>query len=227
MKNQKHLLLKLPTRSSKIVIALASLALLWLGRPYFSYIADILRNKDVITAQLEILGLWGPILYLLVLSLQVVTAIIPGHALMLSVGYLYGFGGGLTLNFIGAVGASQLAFLIARRAGQPGLRRLVPASTLQRWQTVADRQGTTFFLICFWFPIIPSNAANYIAGLGSISFRSFFMANLFGRLPGLITVTLLGAYGIELTWPQWALIAALGLGVIVTGRFMAAKLGHG
>ncbi len=224
MKNQKQFLPKLSDWFPKILILLTVLILVWLARPYWGHVIDVIRDREAVTAQLETLGLWGPLLYLLVLSLQIITAIIPGHALMLSVGYLYGFSGGFALNLIGAVGASQLAFLIARRTGLASANSPVPASILKRWQTAAERQGILFFLICFWFPIIPSNFANYLAGLGSISFWSFLIANFFGRLPGLILITLLGSHGVELTWQQWAVIAAVGLSVIVTGRYLTTKL---
>ncbi|MBE7474068.1 MAG: hypothetical protein DPW09_30105 [Anaerolineae bacterium] len=71
---------------------------------------------------------------------------------------------------------------------------------------------------------LPHNATNYLAGLGSISFGRFLLANFLGRLPGMILVTLIGSHGFELTWPQWILIAAVGLLLLLGGRYLAAKL---
>lgn len=205
-------------------VALPALILLWTGRNQLSQLLHFIGNREAVTVYLEPLGIWGPVLYVLILGMQVITAVIPGHALMIAAGYLYGFSGGLTLNLIGAVGASQLAFVLARWAGKPFAHRLAPPHLLQRGNSVAERQGFLFYLICFWFPVIPSNAANYIGGLGSISFRLFFLANLVGRLPGLIIVTLIGSHGFELTGMQWGMLILAGLVVVVGGRSLATKI---
>jgi uncharacterized membrane protein YdjX (TVP38/TMEM64 family) len=205
-------------------VVLIILLVLWVGRHHLLGLLDFLKNREAVVAYLEPLGIWGPLLYLLILAVQVFTAIIPGHALMIAAGYLYGFAGGFTLNVIGAVMVSQLAFALARRAGRPVVQRLVPAHVFDRWDSVAQRQGFSFFLICFWFPLIPSNATNYIAGLSPISFWLFFLANFLGRLPGLILVTLIGSHGLELSQQQWAVILPVAIILVVGGRYLTTKI---
>lgn len=204
--------------------ALLILALLWADRDHLAAALNFVRDREVVAAYLESLGNWGPLLYLLILGVQVITAVIPGHALMIAAGYMYGFSEGLILNLIGVVGASQLAFVLSRRVGKPFVQWFVPAHLLHRWDGMATRQGFFFYLICFWFPIIPSNATNYIGGLSSISFWLFFLANVAGRLPGLIVVTLIGSHGFELTGSQWGMLALAGLVVIIGGRSLAVKI---
>lgn len=206
------------------LVILLSLSVLWLSRHQLIDLLHFFRDREAVTAYLEPLGWWGPLLFLAIVIFQVLTATIPGHALMIAAAYLYGFPLGLALNTLAGVGASQLAFAIARRIGQPWVSRVVSETILSRWQSVAERHGFIFFLICFWLPIVPHNATNYIAGLSSISFWRFFWANLLGRLPGMIVISLLGAYGLELSWPQWGLIAVAGLLAIVIGRYLAPKL---
>jgi uncharacterized membrane protein YdjX (TVP38/TMEM64 family) len=114
--------------------------------------------------------------------------------------------------------------MLSRRAGKPWVQRLVPAALFERWHTLAQRQGFLFYLLCFLFPIIPGNVTNYLGGLSLISFWLFFLANLLGRLPGLIIITFLGAYGVDLTWQQWLLIAAAGVFLVAGGRYFGPKL---
>lgn len=210
-----------------IVVALVTVVVIaaaWVWREEAATLVHFLKDKDAISHYLEPMGLWGPLLYVVLLCLEVVTIIIPGHALMFAAGYVYGFEKGLLLNIIGAVGASQLAFVISRYAGQDFVPRIIPAKILNRWEKIVKRQGMVFFMISFWFPIIPSNLTNYVAGLSPISFWAFLGANFVGRVPGLIFITLFGAYGFELSPEQWIVAAiAAGLG-IVGGRFIAAKL---
>lgn len=206
------------------LVILFVLTVLWLNRQQLLDLLHFFRNREAVIAALEPLGWGGPLLYLLIVQLQVLSATIPGHALMIAAGYLYGFPLGLTLNLIGGVGASQVAFVLARRAGHAWVSRVLPQPVLRRWQPVVERQGFFFFLTCFWLPIVPHNATNYLAGLSSISFGRFLLANFLGRLPGMILVTLIGSHGFELTWSQWSLLAAAGLLLLLGGRYLAAKL---
>lgn len=208
----------------KGVAGLIVILLLWLARRHLIELIAFISNRDAVTAYLEGYGLWGAVLLLVLLNMQVISAVIPGHILLITSGYLYGFGGGLALNLLGTVVASQIAFVAARRLGSPLVERLVPANTLNQWQQVSERQGLTFFLLFFWFPIIPGNIMNLVAGVSSISFQSFLVANILGRLPGLILITLIGAYGIELSLQQWSALVVVALVLVIGGRFAATKL---
>ena len=175
------------------------------------------------TLYLENLGVWGPLLLLLILSAQVILVIIPGHLVMITGGYLYGFNQGLTLNLLGTVAASQIVFVVVRWAGRPLAGRLMPVHLPIRWQYLAQQQGLAFFLFFFWFPILPSNALNFVAALSPISFWSFLAANFLGRLPGAAIMTLIGAYGLELTALQWGALGVVGLILFLSGRYVANK----
>ncbi|HRV94268.1 MAG TPA: VTT domain-containing protein, partial [Anaerolineae bacterium] len=163
----------------------------------------VVTDRDLVTAYLAQLGLWAPVLSLLIVSLQHMTPVFPGQAVILAAsGYLYGPAGGFFINMLAAVAASQLAFVLARRAGKPFVNRILPAKLLDRWQEVADKRGFYFLVMNFWFPVIPGNAANYLAGLTSISFWTFLLANILGRIPGVLIITLIGAYGFNLSWAE-------------------------
>ena len=181
----------------------AGLLLLWFGRHQLVNLFYIVTDRELVTAYLTQLGLWAPVLSLLIVSLQHMTPVFPGQAVILAAsGYLYGPAGGFFINMLAAVAASQLAFVLARRAGKPFVNRILPAKLLDRWQTVADKRGFYFLVMNFWFPVIPGNAANYLAGLTSISFWTFLLANILGRIPGVLIITLIGAYGFNLSWAE-------------------------
>ncbi len=206
-----------------VVIFVAGI-LAWVYRHQVSEVLAFLRNREAITAYLSPLGGWGPLIYVTILSAQVFTAVVPGHALLVAAGYVYGFGYGWLLNFAGEIVTSQVVFWLARRKGRPLVRRMVSASVLTRWEGRIDRQGFLFFLMCFWLPFIPSNAANYLAGLGAIPFRLFLAANLMGRIPGMTLATLIGSHGLELSMRQWLVVGLLGAMVLVGGRYLRGKI---
>jgi uncharacterized membrane protein YdjX (TVP38/TMEM64 family) len=143
---------------------------------------------------------------------------------MVAAGYLYGFIGGALLNLLGVVIASQLAFLLARYAGQSRVRQMIPDGIRTRWEPVIRRQGVFFFTLIFWFPIIPSNITNYIGGISPISFWAFMAASIVGRLPGVLLITAIGAYGLELSLQQWGLVALFGVLLVFAGRVATNRL---
>ncbi|MBN1992859.1 MAG: TVP38/TMEM64 family protein [Anaerolineae bacterium] len=206
------------------IIALAIIALVWVGRRHLLDLLNFFGDKEAVTTYLEPFGFWGPLLYLLILGIQVLTVFIPAHPLLIAAGYLYGFLAGLALNLSGVVLVSQLVFVMARRVGTPLVHRLVPANILDRWEHMIQQQGFFFFLLLFWFPIIPSNATNYLAGLSPISFWFFFLANLLGRLPGVMLMTLIGSHGFTLSRQQWMVIIPAALVVVAAGRYLTVKI---
>lgn len=187
-------------------LALVGLGLLWWFRQPVAHILGVIGDREAVSAYLQAFGITGPLLLGLILVLQVIIATIPGHVLMVSGGYVYGFGLAFWVNLMATVGGSQAAFLLARWAGRPVVERLAPTDALEKWGKVSAEKGLVFFLFAFMLPVFPSDVMNYVAGMSSISSRHFFIANLFGRLPGVVLLTTVGAYGFELSGWIWLLV---------------------
>jgi uncharacterized membrane protein YdjX (TVP38/TMEM64 family) len=64
---------------------------------------------------------------------------------------------------------------------------------------------------------------NFVAGLSSISWKQFLIANTVGRLPGVLLLTYLGANGLILTVPLVALFTAAGLIMFGSWWFFIAR----
>jgi uncharacterized membrane protein YdjX (TVP38/TMEM64 family) len=74
-------------------------------------------------------------------------------------------------------------------------------------------------------PIFPADVMNYVAGLSGLSNRHFFIANLLGRLPGVVLMTAVGAYGFQLSWPIRVGIIMVAIIMFALWRkFLAAKI---
>lgn len=198
--------------------------LLWFRQPVWEFVR-ILGDREAIVAYLEQFGIAGPLLLALILVLQVIVAAIPGHALMVGGGYVYGFATAFWINFIATVGGSQGAFLIARWAGRPVVERLAPAEALDKWNDISMQKGLLFFLFAFMIPIFPADVMNYVAGLSALSGRRFFAANLLGRLPGVVVMTAVGAYGFQFSLTTWIGIGVAGAVMFLIWRALLAKNG--
>jgi uncharacterized membrane protein YdjX (TVP38/TMEM64 family) len=202
---------------------LAGLALLWW---FWQPVVDLLRivsDREAVIAYLSQFGLAGPLLLSLILVLQVIVAAIPGHILMISGGYVYGFETAFCLNLAATVGGSQAAFLLARWAGRPVVEWLAPAELLDKWKRLSLEKGLIFFLFGFMLPVFPADILNYVAGMSSLSASRFFIANLLGRLPGVVVLTAIGVYGFELSGRVWLILMAAAVVTFVTWRYGLAR----
>jgi uncharacterized membrane protein YdjX (TVP38/TMEM64 family) len=198
--------------------------LLWYFQQPAQKVLALLSDQVAVSAYLQTYGAWGPMALALGQLLQVFVAFIPGHVLLIAAGYVYGFPLGFLLNLVCIVGASQLAFVLARWAGRPLVSRLLPADILQHWYHIGERQGFIFFTIAFLLPVFPTDAMNFVAGLSGISSRRFLAANILGRLPSAIMLTLIGSHGLQLSPFAWGAMAAVTATLFLTGRYFVSSL---
>ncbi len=176
--------------------------------PLWSFI-NFVRDRQAVSAYLDTLGFIGPLVLMGLVGLQVLIPSLPAEPPMIAGAYAYGFTAGLLMNWLVSVAASQGVFYLARYAGRPVVERFVPAGLLDKWTQRAGEKGAVFFLLAFVIPPVPSDILIYVAGLSAIEGRHFFVANLFGRLPMIVLLTLVGANGFRIT-----LVMIVGLTVI-------------
>lgn len=182
----------------KTMLFIIPLILIWIFREEISHIFAIISDREALVAYLKPYGTLGIFLLYVFLFLQVFVATIPGQAIIVTGGYLYGFWVGLFISYTSTVIASHLCFELARRYGRPLVKKLAPAHLVDKWTGRAERQGIPFFIFSFTTPIFPADVMNFVAGLSGLSPRRFMIANVIGRLPSAIVFTLIGSHGLGL-----------------------------
>ncbi len=192
------------TKNILIAIVLLSLAVIY-RQPLADYLR-IITDQEAVSAYLQSYGPLGPIVLFLLLVAQVFVAVVPGHALMVTAGYVYGTVG-LCVVIASTIVGSQIAFLIARRFGRDFIYKVASPEIIQRWDGIAKHQGILFYFFSFVLPIFPSDLMCYVAGLSTISARRFLIANILGRTCCAVFVTLIGIYGMHP--PVWFWIVAI------------------
>ena len=170
-------------------------------------------SLEAITTSMQHAGIWGPVILFILFVLQVFLAFIPGQALMIACGYLYGFWGGFLLSWLSLVVGGEIAYLLARRYGRPFAEKWIAPSVLERWNNAAAGQGIAFFAVSMVMPLVPNDAMCYVAGLGTIRRLHFSIANLLGRGMACLVTSAAGAFGGSLSWQGWMIL--IGIFVII------------
>ena len=184
----------------------STLAVFWFYRIELMEFMRWFASTESIKADMQGLGVWGPVTLFMLFVFQVFLAFIPGQALMVACGYLYGFWMGFLLSWLSLVVGGELAFVLARRLGRPFAERWVSAPVLARWDRAAEGQGIVFFALSLVLPLIPNDAMCYVAGLGKISRPRFVIANLLGRGMACALTSAAGAFGGLLSWQVWGVV---------------------
>jgi uncharacterized membrane protein YdjX (TVP38/TMEM64 family) len=180
-------------------LAVGLAVLVWLNHDALWAFINVLRDREAVVAFLDQLGFVGPVVLTALLGLQVLIPSLPAEPLMIAGAYAYGFPGGLLMNWLVAVVASQAVFYLARYAGRPVVEHFVPAQLLDKWTRIANEKGAVFFLMAFLIPPIPSDIMTYVAGMSGIDGRRFLVASVAGQTPTVVLLTLVGANGLRIT----------------------------
>ena len=193
----------------KFILFVVALVTLWISRESIAAMWSWINDREMVTASMEHLGIWGPIVLCVLFVLQVFLAFIPGQALMVACGYLYGFWGGFLLSWLSLVVGGEAAFVLARYRGRSFAEKWIAPSVLSRWDKSSEGQGVGFFALSLVMPLVPNDAMCYVAGLGKISHRRFSTANLLGRGLACIITSWIGAFGMHIPLYVWLMVIAL------------------
>lgn len=200
----------------KLMVFAGTPILLWTSREPVAAAWKWFSDREAVSASMSHLGLWGPLVLVILFVLQVFLAFIPGQALMVACGYLYGFWGGFLLSWLSLVAGGEAAFLLARRHGRPFAERWISPGILNRWDKLARGQGIMFYTVTLVMPLVPNDAMCYIAGLGRIHHRRFSTANLLGRGMACAITSWIGAYGLQAPSHVWIIVISLALLALLT-----------
>jgi uncharacterized membrane protein YdjX (TVP38/TMEM64 family) len=193
-------------KTVKILAALVLVTLAVLYRESIVNFFNFITDQQAVSSYLQSFGALGPVVLFCLLVAQVFVAVIPGHALMVTAGYVYG-STGLIVVIASTILGSQIAFTIARRYGRDLIYKLASPAIINKWDRTARHQGIIFYFFSFVLPIFPSDLMCYVAGLATISPRRFFIANVLGRTCCAVFITLIGIYGMNPPIWFWLLAA--------------------
>lgn len=219
---------RIPTITWKHLLAIGILlalgVLAWMLQSQIMETFTILSDQEAVSAYIQSYGPLGPLVLFFFHLLQVIIAFIPGHVFVVAGGYVYGLIWGTIFNIVFVVIASQIAFLMAQKAGRPIVNRFVDAATVDKWTVIAEKKGFLFFTIAFVLPVFPTDAMNFVAGLSGMSGWKFLAASALGRFPSIILLTLVGSHGIEFSNSTWFILAILVATVYIVGRITIARI---
>lgn len=208
----------------RILSVAVILFVLWFYRDLILESFAWFGDREAVVSTMQQAGIWGPAILGILFVLQVFLAFIPGQALMVASGFLYGFWGGFLISWLSLVAGGEIAFILARRYGRTFAEKWISSSILERWDQAAKGQGIAFFAITLVMPLVPNDAMCYVAGLGRISRLRFSIANFLGRGIACSLTSALGAFGGNIPMQGWILLLLLFVAVGLVWMVLRSRL---
>ncbi len=141
------------------------------------------------------LGWIGPILFTLLYVVTTV-ALLPGAALTLIAGFLYGPAYGLALASPASVIAATVAFALSRSVFRHRIgRRIQKHPFLKNMNLAVERSGFKLMMLLRLSPLFPFVFLNYALGLTRVRLRDYALASIIGMFPATAMYVYIGSVG--------------------------------
>lgn len=142
----------------------------------------LFTSEEKLKIFLENQGGFAPIIFLLFQIVQVVIPVIP-FSITLVVGILvFGAFKGFLYNYIGICIGSLIAFLLAKKYGDPILNLIFPKKILNKYRNYTNNDNfVKYFTMAIFFPLAPDDFLCYLAGTTNMKLKTFIAIILFGK----------------------------------------------
>ena len=172
-----------------LFLILSALVCWYAGRPLIQFAKEPERFRAWVDSQ----GIWGPLLFLGMIVLQIVVAIIPGEPLEIAAGYAFGAVEGTLLCLLGAFAGRLAVFLLVRRFGTKAVELFFPKEKFQSLRFLQNERRLTFWVFfLFFLPGTPKDLLCYIVGLTRLPLRSWLIISAIAPIPSIVTSTIGG-----------------------------------
>ena len=193
----------------------------YIGVPMVRFAED----PDVFQAWVDRSGLWGRLLFVGMVFLQVIVALIPGEPLELAAGYAFGAVEGTLLSLAGIVLGSWVIFVQVRRLGPKFVEVFFPERELKRLAFLRNpKKAKVLAFILMTIPGTPKDLLSYVAGLTPLTLRQWLFIVMVGRLPSLVTSTVSGGAAGEENYVLAAVMLAITLLLSGAGMLYYRKI---
>ena len=174
---------------------------------------QVLRLLDPasLPSTMERMGPWGPLLYIVIITLSVVISQIPGAPLAVAAGALWDplFAG--TYTVIGGFSGALIAYALGKTMGQS----IVVTLTGKTLRFAAGQRYLGWLIFATrLLPVFSFDLVSYGAGIAGLSLPVYASATFVGMVPSTLLLTYLGG-SLQLSGPAMASLAAIFLPLFV------------
>lgn len=203
-----------------LFVALMFLVSYYVGKPLIQYA----QQPELFKQWIDSYGIWGKLIYVLIVTLQVIVAIIPGEPFEIAGGYCFEFVEGTLLCLAGIILGSVIIFAFVRKYGHFFIEIFFKKETLDKLDFLKDPSKLNYltFLI-FAIPGTPKDLLTYTVGLTDMDIKTWILISFFARIPSVITSTYAGHTLGEQNYRKTIVIFAVTMVISIIGVIIYNK----
>jgi uncharacterized membrane protein YdjX (TVP38/TMEM64 family) len=160
--------------------------------PYRQSFYQMLLQPEKLSATLNYLGFWAPVLFIIFAAMQVILMIWPAPMELVG-GYVFGPAWGLVYSALGIAVGSMVAFLLGRWLERRYISRQVGPENMKLVRNLMKREGALAAFLIFLLPGIPKDFLCYMFGMTRVPLAFFLAVTTLARLPGTFLFAFQGA----------------------------------
>jgi uncharacterized membrane protein YdjX (TVP38/TMEM64 family) len=184
----------LKTIVNVIVLFLFVGFILYLSIRYTPEVISLFKRRQDVKDLIEAKGFLGVFIFIGFQVLQIVVAAIPGEAVQIAGGYMFGTFIGMLYLMIGVIIGSIVVFYASRLLGYGLVKKFVPEKNFSKLAFIINGEKSEIvMLVLFLIPGIPKDMITYIAGLTPVKPLKFLTIAIVGRFPALLASCYIGA----------------------------------
>ncbi len=173
-----------------LFIAFMAAVTCFVGGPLIRFAED----PAAFQAWVDASGVWGRVLFVGMVVLQVLVAFIPGEPIELAAGYAFGFWEGSLLTLTGFLIGSWAVFVLVRKYGVKLVEVFFSREKMDQIKFLQNPKKTRIIsFLLMLIPGTPKDMLSYFAGLTKLTTAEWLIIVAVGRIPSLITSTITGA----------------------------------
>jgi uncharacterized membrane protein YdjX (TVP38/TMEM64 family) len=210
-------------------VLLASIVLLYFVWPeyqaFFNEAYEVLTSNDNnrISNWVSQFGIWGPLIIVLGMVVQIALFVIPSFLLMIISILAYGPVWGSLIVLVAIFTAASVGYIIGAYLGEVTVSKLIGEKTQKKVKNYVEDYGFWAVIITRLSPILSNDAISVVAGLLKLQYFKFIAATFSGIIPLTILIAILGEdfenLKEGLIWISVVSIAGLGAYIIYDRKF--------
>lgn len=207
-----------------LIIVAVPVYILVFHQDWLAVMSDLDQMRALI-AQYK--GIEAAFIYVAAQIIQIIISVIPGQALQIAAGFMFGFPIALGLSVIGAIVGTVITYYLGKVLGRDAMHLIFGEEQISRYVAqMNSRKAAAIVFLIYLIPGIPKDVVSYAAGVSSMKLRPFLLLSLVGRLPGMIASLLIGKQIFDGDYHVAIIIAVIAtvlfiLGLVFRKRLMA------
>ena len=135
-----------------VFVAILAVIFVFVGEPMIKFVNEPEQFRDWIDA----LGIWGRLIFIGMMALQIIVAVIPGEPLEIVAGYAFGVLEGTLLCMLGALVGGVIVFLFVRYFGAKVVDIFIPHEKITQLKFLNTKKKLTLLTtVVFLIPGTP------------------------------------------------------------------------